>query len=61
MPTAEYVQQAGAVNGLCAAVSGLTEGQDAALPVAIEFVCEGLHRQGRLRRERLDHGMEYRA
>ncbi len=61
LPTAAYQEQAANVAGLDQAVAPLTEGQSAAVPVAIEFLCEGLHRRGRLRRETLTDALQYSA
>ncbi len=61
MATADYVSQAKDVAGLRAAVEPLLNGCEAALPVAVEFLCEGLHRQGRLRRESIDDHVQYQA
>lgn len=61
LPTAVYAQQAGRIAGLTAALDPLTEGEPVARPAAIEFLCEGLHRRGRLRRDPLPDGVEYHA
>lgn len=61
VPTAEYAGQAARVPGLSPVAERLAEGAAAALPVAIEFVCEGLYHEGRVRRETLENGVQYRA
>jgi len=60
-PTADYRAACEAVPGLGAAVAELIDGDTAMTPAAVEFICEGLYREGKLRRDVLETGARYHS
>lgn len=59
VPTAVYVEQAGRITGLRSALQPLVDGQEAMVPAAVELVCEGLYRHGRLQRDLVGSEAQY--